>query len=432
MNIIKKISPQLKIVLSFITLILIGSILLSIPISTNNKTLYLNNLFTSTTSVTITGLTTVDIANTYTNFGKIVIALLIKLGGRSITTITLFLLIFTKTKIGLESRYLMKENIDLDTQVGILKLVKRIVIISLIFEIIGAFIFTIIFKIEGNSLLNSLGYGLFHAISSYNNAGITIFPYSDSLIYYSDNYLFIITTAILIISGGLGTIVIYDIYENKRWKKLKQHSKIVLKMTILLILVGMIMFYLIEDDANLINSFFHSVTLRTAGFYSYSYINIKAITILVMISLMFIGGGPASTAGGVKVTTIYTINKKLIADFRNKRVISYNKTINETYIKKALNIFMYTLFTVIIGIVLISIFNQNVSLSMISFEVVSAISNTGLSLNLTSNLNNFSQIVLIILMIIGRVTVITFLQSFISPHFKEHIEIDYIDAKYIV
>lgn len=432
MNIIKKMSPQLKIVLSFITLILIGSILLSIPISTNNKTLYLNNLFTSTTSVTITGLTTVDIANTYTTFGKIVIALLIKLGGLSITTITLFLLIFTKTKIGLESRYLMKENIDLDTQVGILKLVKRIVIISLIFEIIGAFIFTIIFKIEGNSLLNSLGYGLFHAISSYNNAGITIFPYSDSLIYYSDNYLFIITTAILIISGGLGTIVIYDIYENKRWKKLKQHSKIVLKMTILLILVGMIMFYLIEDDANLINSFFHSVTLRTAGFYSYSYINIKAITILVMISLMFIGGGPASTAGGVKVTTIYTINKKLIADFRNKRVISYNKIINETYIKKALNIFMYTLFTVIIGIVLISIFNQNVSLSMISFEVVSAISNTGLSLNLTSNLNNFSQIVLIILMIIGRVTVITFLQSFISPHFKEHIEIDYIDAKYIV
>lgn len=428
----RKLSPQLNILLSFTILILLGTILLTLPFATNGSIKFVDNLFTSTTAVTITGLTTVDVASTYTLFGKIVIAILIKLGGLSITTLTLFLLTFTKAKIGLSSRDLMKENINLGTQVGIVKTVKRIVLISFILEIIGTIIFTIIFKVEGHSFINSLGMGIFHSISSYNNAGLTIFKYSDSLIYYSNNYLFIITTGILIISGGLGTIVIYDLIVNKRWKNLKQHTKIVLKITFLLVIIGMLTFYFIEDNVTLLNSFFHSVTLRTAGFYSYDYSNIKAFTMLIMITLMFIGGSPASTAGGIKVTTLYTLHKKMVSGFKGDIPLSYKKRISDDYVKKAFMTLLYTIAATMVGIILISLFNNNILLDKIIFEVVSAISNTGLTLSVTNLLNGFSKLTLILLMLIGRVSVLTFLQALVIRENKEHIEIDYIDAKYLV
>lgn len=430
---LKKISPQLNILLSFIALILIGSILLMLPFATkvSNYT-FLDSLFTATTSVTITGLTTIDVYATYTVFGKIVIALLIQLGGLSITTLMLFVLTIVGAKIGFGSRDLMSENISLSSRVGIVKLVKKIVILTFIIEFIGAVIFTSIFISEGEMFFSALGKGVFHSISSYNNAGITIFSGANSIMNYNTNPLFMLITIALIILGGIGTIVVFDVIENKRWKRLKPHSKIVIKMTLILLVIGFVFVYFTEDKVSILNSIFHSTTLRTAGFYSIDYSNVKAATLVVMIMLMFIGGSPASTAGGIKVTTLYTLIKATSGKMNHKESLVYGRKISEDYKNKALMTLIVTLGISIIGIILIALFDNKVGLDKIVFEVVSAISNTGLTLNLTNTLSSYSKIVIILLMIIGRVSAIAFISAFIFKRSNDTISIDYLDQSYLV
>lgn len=429
-----KISPQLNILFSFMILILIGSVLLALPFAVTGLTdvSYFDHLFTATTSVTITGLTTVNVAKTYTLFGKIIIGLLIQLGGLSITTLAFFIFTIFGAKIGYKQRDLIRENTNLNTRVGIVKTIRKIVRITVIIESIGIILFTAFFNYQGYNLADSFGNALFHTISSFNNAGITIFPDNNSLMMFSNNYFFNILTILLILTGGIGTIVIYDIYEKKSFRKLSFHSKIILKMTLILFLFGAVSFYLLEKDASILNALFHSATTRTAGFYTYDYSVAKNATILITISLMFIGAAPASTAGGIKVTTFYTVLKSITGFIKGKDPIAYKRKIPREYQQKAYFIIIANFIILLTGVIAITIFNNDISLTSILFEAGSALSNTGLSLGITSSLTRMSQGIIIFLMFIGRLGVITFISSFI---FKQQVDVrnvDYIDINYLI
>lgn len=425
-----KIRPQQRIVLTFLTLILIGSLLLFLPFARNNGVTFLDSLFTSTSAVTITGLSTTSIKDGYTIFGKIVIALLIQLGGLSITTISIFFLTIIGAKITFRDRDLVKENINVNTREGIVKTIKRIITITFIIESIAVILLFSFFMIKGYSFGNSLGYALFHTISAYNNAGFTIFD-NDSLMLFSNDYFFTILSFLLIVLGGIGSIVIYDLWHNRRWKKLKYHTKIVLKMTLILLVVSSMLFFVFEENATILQSLFHASTIRTAGFYSYNYLNAKNITLFLTIIFMYIGGAPGSNSGGIKVTTVYTLFKTTKSKLTNKTPIAYKKKISNEFDSKSHLIITLSLFVTILSTLIIIGVESDKEFLPILFEVFSAFSNTGLSLNITPVLSVLSKIVIIVVMFIGRVGVISFFVSLtkINTHFES---IDYIDIDYLI
>lgn len=424
-----KVKPQHKIIIAYILLILIGSIFLILPFSTNGEVSYLNMLFTSVSAVTITGLDPIGITETLTMFGKIVTALLIQLGGLSIITIQVFLLTLIGAKIGYKDRDLSKENIGIEHKDGIVKTIKRIVTISVIVELIGVLLLFPFFMIKGFSFGKALGHSVFHTISAFNNAGFSILG-TNSLMIYSENIYFNIITIVLIILGGIGTLVIYDVTKNKRWKKINFHSKIVLIMTSILLLSSGIIFFTLEKNASLVNSLFHAATIRTAGFHTYDYLNAKTVTLFIMIIFMFIGGAPASTSGGIKVTTIFTLYKATKAKITNKTPTYKKRKIPNGYINKAYLILILSLIITILSTILILIVEDKDFIAVM-FEVFSAFSNTGLSLGLTSELVITSKIVLMIVMLIGRVGIITFVGALTFSD-KKYENIEYIDLEYLV
>lgn len=424
-----KIKPQQKILAAFLILILIGSIILILPFSTNGNVSYLNMLFTSVSAVTITGLEPVVVSLTFTTFGKIVIACLIQLGGLSITTLQVFLLTIIGAKIGYRDRDLVKENINANHKDGILKMIKRIVFITFIIESFGIIMLFPFFIIKGYSFGQSLGYSIFHTISSYNNAGFSVFN-SNSLMIFSEDIYFNIVTIILIVLGGIGSLVIYDLSKNRRWKKLNFHTKIVLKMTSILFVTSSVLFFLLEDNASVINSFFHAATIRTAGFYSYNYQNAKTITLFLTIIFMFIGGAPASTAGGIKITTIFTLFKATKGKLTNSTPLYNKRKIPQDYISKAYLVLVLGIVVTMLSTALILLFDNKDFISVL-FEVFSAFSNTGLSLGITSNLTVMSKIVLMILMLIGRVGIVTFFGALTISEVKFE-NIKYIDIEYLI
>lgn len=430
---IKKSKPHVKILTSFILLILIGSLILIMPFSVKDNVShnFLDALFTSTTSVTITGLVTIDIASTYTIFGKIIIAILIQLGGLSITTLSFFFLILFGSKIGFVDRDLIKENINYNSRSGLVKTIKIIVKVTLIIELIGVVLLTGFFIYDGYSFFNALGHATFHTISAFNNAGITIFSNSSSLMLYKNNVYFNLVTIFLIVSGGMGTLVIYDIFTKGRYKNYSTHTKIIIKMTLIMFLVGAVSIFLFEKNITVLQALMHAATVRTAGFYSYDYNTVKAVTLLFTIIIMFIGGSPASSAGGIKVTNLYTLSKTTISNLTGNPPLVNKRKIVPEYESKAALVLILNLVVLIIGITVVALFDSNLSLTSVVFEAVSALSNTGLSLSLTPYLSVVSKITIILLMFIGRVGVITFINAILIKD-KKISSIDYLKADYLI
>lgn len=428
----KKMSPYLIILLSFLSVIVVGSIVLILPVSLkdNIKLSYIDALFISTSSVTITGLTPQVLNETFSTFGKVVLTILIQVGGLSVTTIAFFIISIIGAKIGFGSRMLAKETISMDSMQGVVKVIKKIVLLAVVIESIAIIIFTIYFLVSGLSFSQSLGYSIFHTVASYNNAGFDIFG-SNSLMTFRDDIFFNIITMLLILLGGLGSVVIFDIIKNRSYKKLSFHSKIVLKMSLILLLSGTVLFFLLEKDATILQSFFHSVTLRTAGFYSYDYGLVRQTTILIMIILMFIGAAPASNAGGIKVTTLYTLFKSTDSYIRNKDMVAYGRSIPARYERKAFMILFISTIIIVLSTVSVSFFEKGINLTTIFFEIISAFSNTGLTLNLTNKLSSYSKLIVLIVMIVGRVGVLTFVHSILKREKKTFIT-EYVDLEYVI
>ena len=402
MKLIKKIKPGRIIVLGFLIVILLGTILLMLPISINEgkNVSFINALFTSTSAVCVTGLIAIDTADTFTVFGRTIVALLIQIGGLGVTSVGVGFIMLMKKKVGIKERTLIKESMNLDSLKGVVKLVKSILIMTLIFESIGVILSYIVFS-KDYTPLDALGISLFHSIAAFNNSGFDILGGLQNLIPYQNNILLNLTTCGLIIFGGIGFLVIKEIIEIRSLKKFTLHTKIVLIMTGILLIVGTILLKLTENISWL-GAFFFSTSARTAGFSTYSLSTFTNAGLFVLIILMFIGASPGSTGGGIKTTTLFTLYKSIYSTSTNRHCVAFKRKIPLGVILKSFNITILALFVICIGTFTLSILESNYTFMQLLFEVTSAFGTVGLSTGITPDLSDLSKFIISLIMFIGR------------------------------
>jgi len=414
------------IALGFAIVIFIGTILLLLPVSHQNHTptSFLDALFTATSATCVTGLVVFDSATHWSIFGQCVILLLIQIGGLGFITIGVFLATYLKKKISLRQRGLIEESVSMLKLSGGVKLVKHIIKGTLFFESIGAIVLSAEF-IKDFGLVKGIYYGVFHSISAFCNAGFDLLgviePYG-SLVPYADSLIVNITIMSLIIIGGLGFIVWEDIYE-KKWK-IKNYllqTKVVIVTSLILIIGGAVLFYLLEKQNILVGmdqeemvlaSLFQSVTARTAGFNTIDVSHLSPATAFLMMLLMFIGGSPGSTAGGIKTTTFAVLIVFVYSTITNKSEANiFNRRFDNKIIKKASSVLLMNLVFIITGLFVILASQPDLPFQDVMFEVFSALGTVGISTGITRDLTMLSKIVIIILMYCGRVGSLTFALS---------------------
>ncbi|MFH0993649.1 MAG: potassium transporter TrkG [bacterium] len=404
----KRISPLLIVVLSFLGVIVIGTVLLALPIAVKTGRLaFIDAIFLSFSSVCVTGLTPIaDLGATLSLFGKIVIAILIQVGGLGIVTIAIYVLVLLGIRIGVTERLVIKEALNQNSIQGMVRLVQWIILTSLAFELFGTILNMFVFSAD-YPFWEALGISVFHAVSSFNNAGFDIIG-PNSFIAYADNFLFNLSTAILVIGGGIGFIVINDVVVKKRWKSLTNYTKIVLKVTAFLLVIGTVVIKAAEGAGiTWMQAFFQSFTARTAGFYTADLTRFAIPTIAFLIALMFIGASPNSTGGGIKTTTAYTIIRSTIFFLQGRLPIIKKRKIDDETRLKAFSLAFVSLCTLFLGFILVATFETGTqryvaTTANLFFESVSAFGTVGLSLGITPFLAPASKIILVILMFVGR------------------------------
>ncbi|MCI6693330.1 MAG: H(+)-transporting ATPase [Clostridium sp.] len=402
MKIFKNLSPGRIIVLGFFSVIVIGTILLKLPISIRDgiTVSWVDALFTSTSAVCVTGLIAIDTADTFTVFGRAVVALLIQVGGLGVTSVGVGFILLMGKKVGIKERVLIKESMNLDSMKGLVKLVKSVLLVTLSFEVVGAILSYLVFS-KDYSPLDALGISVFHSIAAFNNSGFDILGGLRNLIPYQSNVLLNLTTCGLIIFGGLGFLVIKEIIIVKKFKKFSLHTKVVITVTAILLVVGTILLKATEDISWL-GAFFFSTSARTAGFSTYNLGNFTNAGLFTLTVLMFIGASPGSTGGGIKTTTIFTLIKSIYSTSTNKNCESFKRKIPSAVIFKAFNIFVLAIMVVCFGVFLLSILEPGRTFIQLLVEVTSAFGTVGLSTGITPDLKDLSKIIISIIMFIGR------------------------------
>ena len=416
-----RLSPYQILVLSFASVILIGTILLMLPsTATNGQGLsVVNALFTSTSAVCVTGLAVVDTGQHFSYLGQTILIILIQIGGLGVMTITMIIVVITGRQIRLKNRLLMQESLNLLTFAGVVRLIISIVIETFIIEFIGGSIMAVRFYHDFG--LKGIYYGYWHAISAFCNAGFDIFG-DTHIYYYLNSPLITLTLCALIIIGGIGFGTIEELKQRfwyKNIKTLSLHTKVVVSTTTILLLIGTFAIFLLEyNNASTIGqlsplkkfmaSFYLAVTPRTAGFTLLNIGSLGNATLFLLIILMFIGGSPGSTAGGIKTTTFAVIFSSILSIMRGKDdLIIFQRRLEPDLIMKALALFFVSSAFVVTATMYLCI-TENFSFIKILFEVVSAFATVGLSMGITPALSDSSKIILIIIMLIGRVGASTF------------------------
>ncbi|HRF71052.1 MAG TPA: potassium transporter TrkG, partial [Candidatus Pelethenecus sp.] len=393
-----------------------------------------DSLFMATSSVCVTGLTVINPAAKLSVFGKIVMAILMEIGGLSFITIAVCFFAIIGGKIGIGNRYLLKEALNQNSLAGIVHLVKRIILISMIIQCIGVILnYFALMSYYNYDFVKTLGASIFHSIASFNNAGFDVFG-DQSLILFKDNILLNISTMFLILCGGLGFIVIEELVTKRNIKKLSIHSRIVLIMTSVLTILGMFLFkFSMYDEITWLQALFTSVTCRTAGFTTIPLEQLPPGAYITAIVLMFIGVSPCSTGGGVKTTTIFVIFLTLVYYARGKKPKIFHRRISDGSIFKAFALFGSTVMLNILGTLIIGLSQPELGLEAILFEVVSGFSTTGLSMGITASFNVLSKVVMCFLMFFGRLgplTIISVVNHNWMTESKEKIQ--YVEERIIV
>ena len=410
------------ILLSFLFVILLGSILLALPISSanGNAVPYIDALFTATTSTCVTGLVTLPTFSTWSVFGQVVILILIQVGGLGVITIMSGLMLLLNRNLGIGDRLLIQDAFNLNTMSGLVKFVKNVLFGTLIVEGTGAVLYMLVFIPEFGA--RGIWVSIFNSVSAFCNAGIDIIA-ENSLCNYATNPLINIVTSALIILGGLGYIVWWDVLRvfksrspknRKIFRHLTLHSKIAITVTAGLILVGAILIFVFEytnpltigelswfDKVQV--SLFQSVTTRTAGFASVPQENLTNASAAISIILMLIGGSPVGTAGGMKTVTIAVLVCSAYATIRNKHSAAlFGRRISEDSVKKAVAVAV-AFFTICAASTVLLLATSNASAIDAVYETVSATATVGLSRNFTATLNTFGKLIIIATMYFGRV-----------------------------
>jgi len=430
-----KVSPARILILSYITVILSGSIILWIPIaSSNGKPMsYIDALFTATSAVCVTGLTIRDTGSDFSLFGQIVIILLIQIGGIGYLTLANLLNIFLVKHISLFDKLVMKESFQVFNIENINQFIVRVIKFTLFFELIGCALFAIKF-VPQLGFAKGMFYSLFHAISAFCNAGFSLFPRSFED--YKGSLFIVGTLSILIVCGGIGFIVWNDLYEviiKHKKRNLNLHTKIVLSTTGTLIAIGFVLFFLFEISNPLTIKFltwkekilvalFQSVTPRTAGFNTIAVGNMNNYTLLLIMILMFIGASPGSTGGGIKTSTFTILLLTSKAYIQRRREVNlFNRCISQETSIKAFTIFFIALSILSISIISLLITEKG-DLLKIAFEAFSAFGTVGLStgnsinnVSLCATFSPLGKIVLVVLMCIGRIGVLLLATLILPP-----------------
>lgn len=405
----KQFTPGRIIALGFAGVILLGTLLLILPISIQpwGHVSFLDALFTSTSSVCVTGLLTVDIADNFTVFGRIVVAFLIQIGGLGISSIGVGVMLLTGKRIGLKERSMVREGMNQSSSKGLVRLLKAVLRMTFLFEGIGALLSFIVF-IQDFPFWKAVQLSLFHTVASFNNAGMDLLGGGTNLIPYKDNILLNLVTSGLIIFGGLGFFVIREIFQKHSFRKLSLHSKVVLFMTALLLVAGTLMFKLTErGNITWLGAFFTSTTARTAGFSTFPLSGFSTAGLFIVVILMLIGTSPGSTGGGIKTTTVFVLCKSAFSTATNRYCQAFRRKLPNDVISKAFFLTMIAGILVAVDVTIICLFDPQFRLVDILVEVVSAFSTTGLSTGITADLSTVSQCVLIATMYIGRLGPLT-------------------------
>ena len=410
------------ILLSFLAAVLLGSGLLSLPISSADGKAVpsIDALFTATTATCVTGLVTLPTATTWSVFGQIVILVLIQVGGLGVITVMSGFMMMIRRKMGIGDRLLVQDAFNLNTLSGLAKFIKSVLIGTFIIEGVGALLYMTVFVPEFG--IKGIWISVFTSISAFCNAGIDIIG-ENSLCDYATNPMVTITTSLLVILGGIGYIVWWDVVkvvksratrQKRLFKHLTLHSKIAIISTLCLLIGGAVLILACEynnpgtiGEMSLFNkiqvSFFQSVTTRTAGFASVPQENLTGTGSLVSLILMVVGGSPVGTAGGIKTVTVVVLIFSAISTIRNKKETSlFNRTVSGGSIRKALAVVVTFFAVMLTSVLLLSMFTSAPVIDVI-YESVSATATVGLSRNLTSSLNLAGKLIIIATMYFGRI-----------------------------
>ncbi len=421
------ISTTHLIMLSFLLAILLGAVLLSLPVSSadGQATPFVDALFTSTTATCVTGLVVVPTATSWSLFGHVVILVLIQLGGLGVITVLAGITLTLNRKMGISRSVLLQDAFNLDTLFGLGAFVKKVIIGTFVVEGIGALAYMTVFVPEFGA--KGIWISVFTSVSAFCNAGIDIIG-ETSLMAYATNPVVNAVTSLLIILGGLGYIVWWDLLrvlrEKKKLSRLTLHSKIVLSATAILILGGGLLIALFEwNNPQTIGnmsvfdklqvSVFQSVTTRTAGFATVPQENLENPTAFVSLLLMFIGGSPVGTAGGIKTVTFVVLFAAALVVVRQKgeQVNMFGRSITRQAVSKAVGVCCMSFGIMFVSTVLLSLVSDADSLDIL-FETVSATATVGLSRNLTPSLNTLGKLIITATMYLGRVGPISLMIAF--------------------
>ncbi|WP_342561158.1 TrkH family potassium uptake protein [Paenibacillus sp. FSL R7-0345] len=410
-----RLTPPKILSLGFVLLIAIGTLLLCLPAaSTSGRISFIDALFMATSATCVTGLAVIDTGTQLTVFGQIVLLVLFQFGGLGFVTMATLITLVLNKRISLKERLLLQESMNQNSMQGIVKLIRRVLIYSLVIQLIGALLFTVRFMMDMPAG-KAVYYGLFHSVSIFNNAGFDLFgdlhgPFS-GLTRYVEDPIVNITSMLLIFLGGIGFIVLSDIVDFPKRKRLTLHSKVVLSTSAALILLGAAIFFWLELNATLkplhaggklMASFLQAITPRSGGVTTIDIPLMRESTQFLMILLMFIGAAPGSTGGGIKITTFAILAVTAYSKIRGKEdIVMFRHRISKDNVYRAITMTLLSLMLVVIATMLLSV-TESADFLTVLFEAVSAFGTSGITMGLTPELTTPGKILVIILMFVGR------------------------------
>lgn len=423
--------------LGFLAVITVGTLLLAMPFSTTNAGWSWEHLivalFTATSAVCVTGHIVVDTGTYFSTVGQVFILALIQIGGLGYMTATTFLLLLLGRRMGLKDKVAIQQALDRTEIQGVSQLIRSIIATTLLFELTGAFLLLLIF-VPTFGLDRGLWLSLFHSISAWNNAGFSVF--SDNLVGFQASPLVNIVIPGLIIFGGIGYETIFELYLWLRERILREPRQIILSLnfkvavstTLLLLTMGVVAFFVVEAQnpktlgslnlpTRFMTAWFQSVTTRTAGFNSIDISQMTTAGLFITIALMFIGGSPGGTAGGIKTTTLRILTSCTKAILRGREEVHlYKRQIPMSLILKSVGVAMGSITTVVLSTILITLTDPEFDFIKILFEVVSAFGTVGLSTGITldAQFSTFAKLVLVATMYIGRVGVLLLMAAMLG------------------
>lgn len=418
----KRMNPPQVLALGFLGIIALGSVLLSLPVAVEDgKSLsYLNALFMSTSATCVTGLSVVDSGAHFSMFGQLVILFLVQIGGLGFMTMATLIALVLGRRISFKERLILQEAMNQSSIEGIVRLIRKVLLYALIIEGVGAVLFTARWAVE-MPFGQAVYFGLFHSISIFNNAGFDLFgelPGHPGLAYYVDDPFINLTSMGLIILGGIGFIVISELVNYRKSKKLSLHSQVVLSVTGALIVVGALVILVFEytnvhtiqpltPAGKMFSAVFQSISVRSAGVTTLDTGMLRQATQFFVLILMFIGAAPGSSGGGIKVTTFAILVGAMIAMLRGREdIVIFRRRLPKDRIYKAITFTLFSFFVIVLAAMLLAT-TENFPFLGILFEATSAYATAGLTMGLTPHLTVFGKIILVVLMFVGRLGPIT-------------------------